>query len=342
MTVSHRTAIQVEDLHRSYRRSRRMTQALLHPMQVEWVEALKGVSFDVAEGEVLGILGPNGAGKTSLIKILSTLVLPSRGTARVFGHDVADDSAAVRSRVGLVLADERSFYWRLTVRQNLMFFATLNGLERGQRAGRIEELLETVDAQEWGDRAFSDLSAGIRQRVALARAMLNDPALLLMDEPTNSLDPHAAESLRSWIHEELVDRRGKTLLLVTHDAGEAAEVCDRIGILKRGRMVFLGTPSQLESEQGRAAGHRLRVTGWTDGVAAALAEAGLHLRVCDSGAGANTGVELEVELDASDSDLTEAFGVLARKGLRVQTCERRTARFSELVAELLGPEEAAS
>ncbi len=227
-----------------------MRELLLRPWRVEWVDVRKGLDLEVRSGEVFGIVGPNGAGKTSLIKILATLVLPTSGTVRVLGWDVTQDSQAVISNMGLVLADERSFYWRLTVRQNLTFFAVLNELPRDVRDERIDELIGIVGVEEWEHRPFRDLSAGIRQRVGLARALLTDPALLLMDEPTSSLDMHASEEFRAWIREELVERRKKTILLVTHSAVEAEELCTRIGLLQGGKLEVLGSPAEVRSRHG--------------------------------------------------------------------------------------------
>jgi len=247
MTEHEPLAIEVRGVTKRYRKERRMRDVLLHPRRSEWVDVLKGLDLEVRSGEVFGILGANGSGKTSLIKILATLVLPTSGTARVFGRDVTRDPQAVISRLGLVLSDERSFYWRLTVRQNLSFFAVLNELSGGAREDRIDELIDIVGIREWEHRPFSDLSSGIRQRAAIARAMLTDPALLLMDEPTSSMDLRAAEEFRIWIREELVERCKKTILLVTHIASEAEELCTRIGLLIDGKLETLGSPAEIRS-----------------------------------------------------------------------------------------------
>ncbi|UEC42610.1 MAG: hypothetical protein METHAR1v1_740008, partial [Methanothrix sp.] len=153
------------------------------------VTPVAGVDLLIRKGEVFGILGPNGAGKTTLIKILCTLVLPTAGAAKVNGYDVVRESGRVRDSIGLVTTDERSFYWRLTGRQNLEFFASLHNFYSDDGREIVEELLEVVDLKDAADVRFLNYSAGMKQRMAIARGLLNDPAVLFMDEPTRSLDP---------------------------------------------------------------------------------------------------------------------------------------------------------
>jgi ABC-2 type transport system ATP-binding protein len=227
--------IEARGLEKTFVKARSIREILIHPFRrADRVEALRGVDLRVTEGEILSLLGPNGAGKTTLLKILSCLVLPDRGTALVGGHDTIHENL-VKRLIGYVHSDERSFYWRLSARENLRFFARLYDVPRRQTEARIDELLERVDLMKAADRPFSGYSSGMKQRVSIARALLHDPPILLMDEPTRSLDPATSRSLRQFILDQLKGRDGKTILLATHDLREAEVVSDRIAILIRGR-----------------------------------------------------------------------------------------------------------
>jgi len=213
--------------------------------------AVDQVSFEVAEGEIFGLLGPNGAGKTTLIKILATLVLPDGGRAVAGGHDVARDPARAKRAVGYAVGEERSFYWRLTGRENLEFFAALYGLRGAARAGRIAGLLGLVGLEASADLRFNAYSTGMRQMLAFARALLADASILLVDEPTRSLDPLAADRIRSFLRAELAGKQGKTVLWATHDLGEAADFADDIAVISRGRIRLSGPAASLAAG-GRA------------------------------------------------------------------------------------------
>ncbi len=218
-----------------------------HRRAQEPVRALNHVSLRVRARQIYGLLGPNGAGKTTLTKILSTLLRPTAGSARVAGHDVVRQEAKVRASVGLVVGDQRSFYWRLTGRQNLEFFGTLQELGRGQLRRRTDLLGELLGLMEFLDRPFRNYSAGMQQRLALARSLLHDPPLLLMDEPTRSLDPGATAAFHRLLR-RLAEDEGKTIVLVTHHLSEARAVCDRAGVLEAGNLVL--ETQQLDELEG--------------------------------------------------------------------------------------------
>lgn len=208
------------------------------------IQALRGVDLAVRRGEVLGLLGPNGAGKTTLLKIFSCLVLPDEGSARIAGVDTIEENR-VKPMIGLVHSDERSFYWRLSARENLRFFARLYDVPSSRIDPRIDELLELTEMSEAADRPFSDYSSGMKQRIAIARALLHDPPILLMDEPTRSLDPASTLTLRRFIADELQGRGGKTILLATHNLREAEALSDRVAILARGKIRQIGTVDEV-------------------------------------------------------------------------------------------------
>lgn len=205
------------------------------------VEALRGVDLGVPFGETVALLGPNGAGKTTLLRILGTTVLPDRGTALVAGHDVERDPGAVRRSVGLMLGDERSWYWRLSGRKNLEFFAVLHGLRRRAAAQRARELLEELQLADAADRRFDGYSSGMRARLSLARALISEPPVLLLDEPTRNLDPAATADFHETLA-ELGRWRKTAVLLATHDLHEAAEVAHRTLALVAGRVAFSKGP----------------------------------------------------------------------------------------------------
>lgn len=241
-------AIRAEDLTKIYVKRRSLREMALRPLgRAERVVALREVSFEAREGETFGLLGPNGAGKTTLLKILACLVLPSAGKATVNGADVARDDRAVRRSIGFATSDERSFYWRLTGRENLEFFASLYGLDVSLARRRTSELVETIELQEVADQQFMNFSTGMKQRLAIARALLHDPQVLCLDEPTRSLDPIAAKHLRTFIAARLRREHGKTVLIATHNLQEAEEMCDRVAILDRGRLLRLGSVAEITS-----------------------------------------------------------------------------------------------
>lgn len=219
---------------------RRWGEIVRRPFHARWVTALDGVNLEVRPGEVFGLLGPNGAGKTTLLKIFCTLLLPTSGRAVISGYDVVQAPSKVRQRVGYCLDTERSFYYRLTGYQNLAFFATLNNLGSGERARRILEVIEVVGLDGAVDASFMTYSKGMQQKLGLARALLTDPIVLLLDEPTKSLDPGAATAFRRFLRGTLAEKLGKTILLVSHSLEECRECCDRMAIMDRGRIVFQG------------------------------------------------------------------------------------------------------
>ncbi len=209
------------------------------------VEALRGVTLTVAAGEFFGLFGPNGAGKSTLIRILATLITPTRGTARVNTFDVHHAAARVRASIGLVVSNENSFYGRLTGRQNLEFFAALQKLTAAQARGRATDLLAFFELTRAADAPVQTYSTGMRQKLNVARALLHDPPIIFLDEPTKGMDPLAAEALRARLRADLVTKQGKTILLTTHDLQEMEQLCDRVGILERGQLRQVGAPREL-------------------------------------------------------------------------------------------------
>jgi ABC-2 type transport system ATP-binding protein len=212
------------------------------------VVALDELDLDVRAGEIVALLGPNGAGKSTLLRTLATTVIPDEGSVEVCGVDVLADPAEGRGRVGVMIGDERSLYWRLSGRENLAFFAALHGVRRRPALARAGEVLELVGLGAAADRRVSGYSSGMRARLSLARALLPDPPVLLLDEPTRSLDPLAAGGFR----ETAVDLAGKRdvgILFATHDLHEAVAISDRIVVLGAGRVVLDEPAAALDSQR---------------------------------------------------------------------------------------------
>jgi ABC-2 type transport system ATP-binding protein len=251
--------VEVEELARTYRTS----TGIARRRTVE-VEAVRGVSFEIAKGELFGLLGPNGAGKTTTIKMLITLLLPSAGSARVLGFDVARDAREVRKRIGYVFGGDRGLYERLSGLDNLRYFAELYGVEPRLQKIRIQELLELVGLAGREREKVEGYSRGMRQRLHIARGLLHDPEVVFLDEPTIGVDPVGARELRATIA-ALADG-GKTVLLTTHYMFEADALCDRIAVIAQGRIVAEGTPEALKAGVGEASVVEIEVYGIEDAV----------------------------------------------------------------------------
>ncbi|MBA3347899.1 MAG: ABC transporter ATP-binding protein [Actinobacteria bacterium] len=234
------SVVEAKDLRRTYK----TTTGTIRRRSLE-VEAVRGVSFEIAEGELFGLLGPNGAGKTTTIKMLITLLIPTSGSATVLGHDVVRDAGWVRKNIGYVFGGDRGLYERLSALDNLRYFAELYAVEpRGQRA-RIEELLELVGLTGREKERVEGYSRGMRQRLHIARGLLHDPPVVFLDEPTIGVDPVGARELRATIAS--LTASGKTVLLTTHYMFEADSLCDRIAVIAKGEIVAQGTPRELKA-----------------------------------------------------------------------------------------------
>ena len=283
------------------------------------VVALTGVSFDVREGEVFGLIGRNGAGKTTLAKIIATLVQPTEGSVAVRGFDSVRADGEVRALVGLATAEERSFYWRLTVEQNLAFFARLYGLGSRAARTRIGELLELLELSPLRRRRFGELSTGNKQRMAVARALLNSPPVLLLDEPTRSLDPLAAASMRGLIASLARGTRPTTVLLTSHNLAEVEELCERVAVISRGRIRAVDEPAGLRAAP--RSGERVRLA--LRGIDAAGVAGLLRALAAGVEAAPSAGDEVAAGFDREPGDdtLDRALRALHGAGARVVSCE---------------------
>jgi ABC-2 type transport system ATP-binding protein len=228
-----------------YPKLRGLMRVLVRTATDHEVVALRGVDLHVASGEVVGLVGPNGAGKTTLLKIISTLLQPTTGSVLVDGHDPSLDARSVRDRIGLVLADDRALYWRLTGRENLEFFGVMHGLSHRDARARAGVLLDEVGLAS-RDKLVFGYSSGMRARLSLARALLTRPPLLLLDEPTRALDPIASSAVAMMIHDLAAE--GIAVLLSSHRLDEIEQACDRIVVVTDGSVRFDGTVSDLSGD----------------------------------------------------------------------------------------------
>ncbi|MGE5464890.1 MAG: ABC transporter ATP-binding protein [Syntrophothermus sp.] len=233
-------AIEVSHLRRTFNSSigviKRSTREIV---------AVDDVSFDIQEGELFGLLGPNGAGKTTTTKMLTTLLIPTAGSATIKGFDVVKNADQVRRRIGFIFGGERGLYWRLSGIDNLRYFASLYNVDPDETRKRIAYLLEMVGLSGRGDEKVQGYSRGMKQRLHVARTLLHNPDILFLDEPTLGLDPVGAREFRQVILNLQSER--KTILLTTHYMFEADALCDRIAIINHGRIIALDTPGGLKS-----------------------------------------------------------------------------------------------
>jgi len=214
--------------------------------KAEEFTAVDHVNLEVRRGELFGLLGPNGAGKTTLIKCLSTLLIPDEGTAIINGYDLLEEPEKVKRSINFLGSGQWvGFDWALTVRENLEFFANLYGLSPKTAKERIAEALNIVGLKDRADEKPHRLSAGMRQKMLLAKGFLIRTPIFFMDEPTIGLDPVSAREIRRYIKEKLRDEMGETILLTTHYMQEAQQLCDRVAIMDRGKIVACGTPEDL-------------------------------------------------------------------------------------------------
>ena len=293
-SVSDTPAISAVGLTRQYRRSGSSPKT-----------ALDGFDLTIPNGEVHGLLGPNGAGKTTLCKILSTVLTPSSGTARVCGRDVMTETNAVRPLVGIVFGGERGLYPRLTARQNLSYWAALYKLPGKVAKRRVDELLERFGLADKGSERVETYSRGMKQRVHLARGLVGDPKVVILDEPTTGMDPVAARDFRDLITE--LRGEGRTVLVTTHDMAEAEAICDRVTLIDSGRKLATEDPRTIGNWVTRY--ERVEAEGVDSRVVAALeALTGVvsvtSIRVSDTDPGLST-VLIETDSTVAETNASK-------------------------------------
>lgn len=301
--------------------------------------SVDSVDLAVRRGEIYGLLGPNGAGKSTIVRMISTLLEPTSGEVLVDGLDTVRQTRRVRSLLGVALGGERSLYWKLTARQNLEFFSALHGVRRRAAQPRIMSVLDQVQLLEHIDEHIERWSTGMRQRLVLARALINEPRVLVLDEPASGLDPRAAATLH-----ELVAGfrdRGHTILLTTHDMAEADLLSDRVGIIDRGRLVGEGTPAGLKSSIDGQEVVRTRVSapGTLDVLVADLrGTRGIQVSVAtpsDDGAAGDV-ADLSVIAAAPSDPTAVLIAATRRHGAQILALQQDRVTLREVFLELTG------
>ena len=304
------------------------------------VHAVRDVTLEVWPGELFGLFGPNGAGKSTFIRMLSTLLAPTSGHATVNGHDIVDDDLGVRASLGLVASDERSFYGRLNARQNLWFYATLQNMPRGRIRERTDYVLGLFDLQHKADAPFQSLSTGQRQRLNMARALIHDPPILLLDEPTKSMDVQTSDFVKSLVKDELVGKQRKTVMFISHELYQMENFCDRVAVLAEGRLQAVGTPDELRVELPQRAVYRLKVEGDGERMMVALRSLPQIETVVEVSRGmALTSLDVTL-VDETASAWLEVLEIVASCGGRVESYQRADDRsLREIVKYYSSPTE---
>lgn len=321
--------IQIDGLGKRFPVRRRLREVARRPFHGQTTEALRNFTCSIAAGEFFGLLGPNGAGKSTLFRLLATLISPNSGTARVNGLDIVRDAARVRTLVGMVSPEERSLNWRLSAEENLRFYGALYGVPASTVSARIAEVLERVSLAETGTRLVGGFSSGMRQRLLIARTLLPNPRVLLLDEPTRSLDPVAARQFREFLRTELVDRLGCTVMLATHNTEEAMTLCDRVAVLHRGQLLALDRPGALAHEV-LGARYRVRTTTTDHGAFEQLERRGAIGEVSrHTGADGVAVVELTLLLD--EPRCGEIVAALIGAGVTVLEFHRQQPPLADVI-----------
>ncbi len=325
--MSSSLAIETRDLGRIYklRGSKKETRKEL--------VALEGVNLTVERGELFGLLGPNGAGKTTLIKILTTLLSPTSGWARVAGADVNTEPDAVRPRINMVSGGESSGYGLLTVRENLWMFSQFYGVPSKEANERIEALLDMVGMKDRMHTKSSDLSTGLRQKMNIVRGFLTEPEVLFLDEPTLGLDVGAMRDVRRFILEWLKADKERTLLLTTHYMAEADELCDRVAIINKGKVLACDKPSVLKQRLQKDALFEIEVSplnGLTQQMLVDQPEV-TKAAVTET----ETGAKLSIGL-VEESALARVINLFTQKDVKVMNLSKREPTLEDVFVDLVG------
>ena len=322
-------AIETQDLGRVYKirgnkKERQVRKELI---------ALENVNLTVNRGELFGLLGPNGAGKTTLIKILTTLLAPTSGWARVAAHDVSESPHLVRTRINMVSGGEASGYGLLTVRENLWMFSQFYGMPSAEANQRILELLKLVGLEDRLHTQSSDLSTGLRQKMNIVRGFLTDPEVLFLDEPTLGLDVGASRDVRKLIRSWLDANTSRTLLLTTHYMVEAEELCDRVAIINKGRVLACDTPANLKRNLQRDAIFEIETSPLNGLNSATLVDQPEVRKAALSET--ESGAKLELILK-EESGLASVINLITQKNVKIMRLSKREPTLEDVFMELVG------
>ncbi len=295
--------------------------------------ALEHVNLTVERGELFGLLGPNGAGKTTLIKILTTLLAPTSGWARVATHDVIQAPQLVRPKINMVSGGESSGYGLLTVRENLWMFSQFYGMDSKEANKRITDLLTLVGLQDRMNTKSSDLSTGLRQKMNIVRGFLTDPEVLFLDEPTLGLDVGASRDVRTLIRSWMEADKNRTLLLTTHYMVEAEELCDRVAIVNKGHVLACDTPANLKRNLQRDAIFEIETSPLNGLKHSMLAEQAQVKKAALTEI--EGGAKLELIL-TEESALAGVINTLTQKNIKVKRLSKNEPTLEDVFMDLVG------
>lgn len=325
-------AIEIEGLTKRFPRTEGYKDILTF-WRRQYLLVLDNVSLRVPRGTVFGLLGPNGAGKTTLMKTLSGLVLPDAGRITVNGVDSSRSPQQIKSSLTYISGEERSLFWRLTGRENLEFFAAMNQVPGKQSPKRIEDLLAVVSLTEAADTRVERYSSGMKQRLSIARGLLSDPEILLLDEPTRSLDPLATRRMWTFIQEDLMDRHGHTIMLATHNMEEASSLCDQVAIMHLGRVQVCDTVATLTNRMVRVTRYAVVVSKASQGCIKQLDDLpGIGNIVVSSNGDCE--LSLEVTIAEPDAHISVLLEHLIRGGARILEVNRVQPSLSDAITAM--------
>jgi ABC-2 type transport system ATP-binding protein len=296
--------------------------------------ALNGISIDIKEGEIFGLLGPNGAGKTTLIKMLTTLILPTEGKAAVFGFDVVKDQWFVKNSIGLIHSDERSFFWRLTGRQNLEFFAAIYHLPERVAKERIDEMLALVELEEHQNTMFQLYSTGMKQRLAIARGLLSRPKILFMDEPMRSIDPISTQKIREFIRNKALELIKGAIVIATNRLDEAASLCDRVGIFNKGHLVACGSIKEINIDVKPAIQYELEIKNIGNDVIDRIGRME-WVTNCEKKAHVNGRMDIVLNLTSEEESLHHVLEEIIKSKGYIQKCVRKQPSFEDAFTRII-------
>jgi ABC-2 type transport system ATP-binding protein len=338
--ITQTVAIETHDLTKTFKSKVRSLEphgSIFNRREIKTVTAIDHLNLEIEKGELFGLLGPNGAGKTTLVKILCTLLPPDEGSACVNGFDVIREQMSVKRSLGALFSvGERGVFWRLNGYRNLEFFSAIYNVPRRRRHERIMEVLELVGLKDKAFELYQKYSGGMKRKLALARALLPDPPILLLDEPTTGLDVISSRSLRDFIRNDLSRKAGKTVLYTTHYVEESSQICDRIGILNKGKLVVCDTPDGIKRIMKKGEVLDIRVLAITDAQIEAI-------KAIDGVVGMVSEVEdpvlgqcrLRLHLESIDS-LPMVLNFFSKEKIRLVDLKREEPTLEDAFVELTG------
>jgi ABC-2 type transport system ATP-binding protein len=320
---------------RVFKRYTRTSFFGLKPKGIE-TQALQDISFEVRQGETLGLLGPNGSGKTTLLKIIATLLDPTSGSVNLYGADISREARKVRGRIGLVTCDERSFYWRLSGRENLNFFGALYGLSASHTARRSKMLVEMLGLAHAFERPFQSYSSGMKQKLAIARGLLSEPELVLYDEPTRSLDPLSAYHIRQWLANNSKLHPKQTHLIATNQLQEAEQLCDRVLIINRGVILAAGSVQEIRDKWNKSGRETYEVT-FEGHVDLRSLEAVFGFGIFSVTERPHSAGQFIARFDSSEADrhLSSVLRVIVQAGGSILYCKSQQTSFDEIFCSMV-------